>query len=127
MKIVRKALVALCVGAVLLQGVEAREDNVHRIAGEDRYETAALLSQEAYTSADTVLIASGETPFDALSGGPLSIQEEAPILLTERDALPESTRAELRRLNPKSIRILGGENTVSESVEKELADIGDTV
>ena len=44
-----------------------------------------------------------------------------PILLVRSDALPSATKAELNRLKPAEIVIIGGESVINESVRAELA------
>src|SRR5579883_2868025 len=51
---------------------------VTRLAGPSRFATAALAAETAYPSADTVLLANGLTPADALAGGYLAGNMAAP-------------------------------------------------
>lgn len=93
-----------------------------RIAGSDRYDTAARLSSRHYPGgAEEVYIASGQVFADAPSAAAAAAHVEAPLLLTQRDALPAATAAELRRLAPRSIVLVGGTPTVSVAVEQQLA------
>ncbi len=94
-----------------------------RIAGEDRYATAAAASQKSFTAtAAAVVLASGASPADALAGAPLagSVAGGAPVLLVKRDLLPSATLAEITRLKPKKVYILGGKGAVSEAVEAQV-------
>lgn len=93
-----------------------------RIAGVNRYQTAALVAQRGYPNgADTVYVAGGQRFPDALSAGAAAAHVGAPLLLTTGDALPRSTRAELERLAPSSIVLVGGTPSVSAAVETDLA------
>lgn len=95
---------------------------VIRAAGTSRYATAVAVAQEAFTpGAATVYIATGETFPDALAAGAVAGFEHSPILLTRRSVLPPETAAELRRLQPASIVVLGGTAAIATSVEQELA------
>ncbi|MGQ0616075.1 MAG: cell wall-binding repeat-containing protein [Acidimicrobiia bacterium] len=88
-----------------------------RIAGADRYATAVALSQVAYpSSAPAVVVASGETFADGLVAGPLAARLGGPVLLTARDALPDVVAAELRRLGPGAVIVMGGTSAVSPAV-----------
>lgn len=101
-------------------GLEALPKD-HRIAGDDRIQTAVQISQANFqTGADTVLLARADDFPDALAGAPLAYKYHAPILLTEVTTLPESVRQELKRLNPSKIILLGGTGAISTSVEAEL-------
>lgn len=95
-----------------------------RIGGSNRYHTAALISQAAYPDpgpVTTVFVATGTGFADALAGGPAAAHLDAPLLLTRPDSLPGETIAELNRLQPDTIVIVGGTAAVSTSVETALA------
>ena len=93
-----------------------------RLAGGDRYATAAALSQARFGSgASTVFIATGGSFPDALAGSPAAAAANGPILLTARDGLPGPTANELSRLRPSRIVILGGPGVVSDAVAGQLA------
>ncbi|SFS18646.1 Putative cell wall binding repeat 2 [Agrococcus baldri] len=95
-----------------------------RIAGQNRFETAALLSASGYPrGARQVYVASGELFPDALSAGAAAAHVRAPLLLTAAAALPAATRAELVRLAPTSIVLVGGLPSVSAAVEASLAEL----
>lgn len=95
---------------------------VQRITGADRYATSAQVSQQLYaTSTSEVWVSSGSAYADALSGGPAAGRANAPMLLSRSDALPASTRAELRRLQPSRIVLVGGESALSADVRQEIA------
>lgn len=93
-----------------------------RIAGDDRYATAAKLSHDGWPDgADTVLLATGENWPDALASAPLSHALDAPLLLTSQTSLPGSTAAELARLAPEQLIVLGGTGAVSPEVAAAAA------
>jgi putative cell wall-binding protein/peptidoglycan/xylan/chitin deacetylase (PgdA/CDA1 family) len=94
---------------------------VTRIAGADRYATAAAVSASAFPSgAALAFVATGENFPDALSAGAAATVMSAPVLLTQNTVLPASTRAELVRLAPARIIVLGSEAVVSRAVALEL-------
>lgn len=89
----------------------------HRLAGADRYQTAALVSASAYPEgADVAIIASGSSFADALSAAPLASHLNAPILLTQRDKMPNYTQAELARLEPSQVIVVGLTSVLSQSI-----------
>ena len=96
--------------------------SVSVIAGNNRYHTAALISQATYEQSEIAILAQGMNFPDALAAGPLAYALNAPILLTWTDRLAEETEAELLRLGVKKIIILGGNNAISEAVESNLKD-----
>ena len=109
-------------GLTAVPSVSAVEDvESVRIAGKDRFETAAKIAAEAFpTGSDTVLVASGRAYPDALAGAALGL----PLLLTERDELPAATTVALDDLDPDTVIILGGTAAVSEDVEDGIEGLG---
>lgn len=98
---------------------------VKRLAGKDRYETAVLISQETYPSgASTVIVANGQRGVvDALAASPLAHKLQGPILLTNGTTLTDETKAELKRLQPAQIVIVGGESSVSSSLIENRSEL----
>ena len=104
------------------------DDLVCRIAGPDRYATAAQVSQANFPDgAGIVFIATGLGFPDALAGGPVAAHVGAPLLLVSPTAVPSSTAAELTRLDPDQIVVLGGEGVVSAAVFNELDFYGSVI
>jgi subtilisin family serine protease len=102
-------------------GVVARPD-IARLAGEDRFGTAADIANGAFQPyPDRVLVATGENFPDALAGGAPGAQFGYPVLLVNQNAIPESTAAELERLRPDEIIVLGSPAAVSTTVESDLS------
>lgn len=108
-----------------LQSIETKSSRTvggnFRLSGNDRYETAAQISfQYGWEHDDTtaVFIASGANFPDALALG-TTFSGWGPVLLTERDRLPDATRTELARIRPCFVIVAGGTPSVSDAV---LAD-----
>lgn len=98
--------------------------SVVRVAGPGRAGTAAMASARTFDSGVPVVhVATGEAFADALAGGPAAAAAGGPMLLVERDRVPSATRAELERLAPGEIVVLGGTAAVSAAVEAELAGL----
>ena len=96
-----------------------------RIYGADRYKTAVEISKAFKSNlnkdVDTIVLASGEDYPDALCAGPLASSKNAAILLTNSKTLNEDTREYIKaNTNIKNIIIVGGERSISSSVENEL-------
>ncbi|USQ76697.1 cell wall-binding repeat-containing protein [Ornithinimicrobium cryptoxanthini] len=96
------------------------DGTVTRVAGPDRYGTAAAIAGAHAPGVAAVFIASGAEYADALAGAPLIAALDSPILLTRQASLPTATIAELERLNPAQIIVLGGDETISEAVRTAL-------
>lgn len=100
------------------------QDTYRRIGGKDRYLTAVELSKSKFSSAETVVIATGENFPDALSSAPLAAALRAPILLTKASLLPEAVVQEIQRLGASKAYIIGGTGVVSDSVKDRLVSLG---
>ena len=91
------------------------------IRGTHRYQTAQLVSQAMYPTAlpagAGVVVAPGETFQEALCGAPLAAAYGGPVLLTPGSGLENGTRAELQRLAPTSVFVIGLSSTVANAVQ----------
>jgi putative cell wall-binding protein len=98
------------------------EPGTKRLAGADRYATAAAIVQDSFPAGPVpvVFIATGEAFADALAGGPAADALGGPVLPVARAGLPAPIRAELTRLQPGRIVILGGSGAVSDAIAREL-------
>lgn len=94
-----------------------------RIAGPDRYATAARISDEYPSGVSVVYVASGLTFPDALAGAARAAYNDGPLLLTDPDYLPTATRDAMTRLRPSRVVVLGGTGAVSDSVAQALASL----
>ncbi|MCS5735403.1 cell wall-binding repeat-containing protein [Herbiconiux daphne] len=95
-----------------------------RIGGADRFEVSAAVSASVFApNTETVYVASGAVFPDALSGSAAAIRSGSPVLLVLNDRVPASVAAELRRLKPNRVVLLGGTATVSDTVMNDLKAI----
>ena len=103
-------------------GAKTVETDVARRAGSDRYGTAAAISKAVFDAdVPVVYIATGANYPDAIAGGPAAAAEGGPVLLVTRDTIPSATMAELQRLKPGRIVVLGGTSVISAGVASALA------
>ncbi len=93
-----------------------------RLAGPDRYATAAAVASDTFAAADTVVIARGDEYADALAGAPLARELDAPILLVRPTSLPDVTAAEISRLGATSVVVLGGAGAIADAVVEAIED-----
>ncbi|MGN6754693.1 MAG: cell wall-binding repeat-containing protein, partial [Intrasporangium sp.] len=101
---------------------------VARLAGADRYETAAAVSAQTYgAGAPVAYVATGADFPDALAGAAAAGSLGGPILLTRKTSLPDATATELRRLKPRKIVVLGSTGVISASLESTLRSYAGTV
>ena len=110
-------------GAVSTDVSNALFDHGHvtRVAGADRYETAARAAEEAFPGgANVAVLASGEAFPDSLAAAPLAAFHDAPVLLTGADATPASTLGELTRLGVGDVLVMGGADAIGNAVTNAL-------
>lgn len=125
--------IIVAVGALLVAPVASpayAASSADRVAGADRYGTAAAASRAAFADpsrVDTVFIAAGSTYPDSLSAGPIAAHQNAPVLLTHHNGLPWATTAEIRRLAPEKIVIIGGSGAVPTKVGSQLKKLAPDV
>ncbi|MGY3715162.1 cell wall-binding repeat-containing protein [Sutcliffiella cohnii] len=112
-------------GAISADVVKQLGDvEVERLAGKNRYETAALIANEvAPEGSDTVVVVNGTNFPDALSVASYAGANGLPILLTRTNALPTETSEVIEELGAASTLVIGGEVAVSESVASDLPNV----
>lgn len=97
-----------------------------RVAGTNRVLTA-IQTAKHWPSADHVVVASEGDWHGALSAGPYAAAKNAPLLLTNSKTLNAEVAAEIRRLKPKGITLVGGPAAVGGQVEQALRGIAPVV
>jgi putative cell wall-binding protein/spore germination protein YaaH len=102
----------------------AYSPKVTRVAGPDRYATAAAISGATYApDAPVAFVATGGDFPDALAGAPAAARQAGPLLLVRSTTIPAATLAELRRLKPRRIVVLGGSAAIGDGVLRQLRDV----
>ncbi|MWV58039.1 cell wall-binding repeat-containing protein [Rathayibacter sp. VKM Ac-2754] len=91
-----------------------------RVAGTDRYGTSVATTQAFEPGVPVLYIASGAKWADALSAGPAAAVRGGALLLTDPDRLTDAVSAEIRRLAPKKVIVVGSELTVSGPVYQQI-------
>ena len=107
-------------------GIAQYRPSVDRVAGADRYATAALLAREV-EAGGRVLVASGVDYPDALAAAAKAGHTDGAVLLTRPTILPGATREALLRLQPSQIVVAGGPAAVSEDVVGDLRTFSPSV
>lgn len=114
--------VSFCSAPAVSTPPPAQPQNVSRLAGSDRYATAALISRASFgAGAPVAFVATGVNFPDALAGAAAAAYLRGPVLLTAPGALPAATAAELARLRPARIVVLGSTSVVSDAVARALS------
>ncbi|MBN9195516.1 MAG: cell wall-binding repeat-containing protein [Microbacterium sp.] len=101
-------------------------DGLTRVSGASRIETAIAASERYSPGVPAVFVATATNFPDALSAASASAFVGGPLLLTARDTLPASVLAEVQRLTPEHIYVVGGTGAVSDDVLEGLATVAPT-
>ncbi len=111
----------------VVDGLEGQGfDDITRIAGNDRFSTAAQVARTAFDQADAAYIATGGNFADALGGGAAAAHLDVPLLLTRPDYVPAVVRQALGELGVSHTTVLGGEAAIGGDVQTDLdADLPD--
>lgn len=97
-----------------------KSEKIQRLSGDNRYETSVEVSEKNFKSVDTVVLASGQNIADALVASSYADIEEAPILLTNKNSISDEVLDEIERLKADKVVIVGGQSSISSSVESRL-------
>ncbi|MCL4553768.1 MAG: cell wall-binding repeat-containing protein [Actinobacteria bacterium] len=113
--------------AVSATGRAAGSVTVERIAGDDRFSTAAQIATRVGVPADgRVFVVSGANFPDALSVGSYAGALGAPILLADRGVIPTETLSLLTANNTaiQRIEVIGGTGAIGPEIEAQLRTFG---
>ena len=94
---------------------------ITRISGKDRFETSVKIAEEL-GEVFGVVVANGQGYADALSIAPIASSLEMPILLTNKDQVPNSVRNYVESNSIEFSYIIGGEQAVSKKTAQFFPD-----
>lgn len=105
-----------------LKAVAANGVTTTRLYGTDRIGTAVAVSTAGWTTSNTASLAPSADVnlVDALAVAPLA-GKLSPILLTQKDTLNLTTKAELQRLGVTKVYVVGA---ISQTVVNQLNSMG---
>lgn len=92
---------------------------VTRVWGNSLYDTSSKIAAN-WSSAPTVFLATGQRFEDAMSLAAVAAGRRAPMLLTAQSAVPATTLASLKRLNPTRVYLAGGPLAISAEAEAQV-------
>jgi putative cell wall-binding protein len=104
-----------------------------RLAGDGREATAAAASQAVeqlkadatFETRDYAFVVNGRVFADAVTAGQMAAYYGIPVLVTNLEGpLHPATRAELQRLAPEQVYVVGGTAAVSEPVVDDIRELG---
>lgn len=95
-----------------------------RRSGADHFETAVAVSKVTHPKgAKTVYLATGSGFADALAAAPAAAKDGAALLLTSKSRMPAATAAELKRLAPERVYIVGGPAALDRGTEARIKSV----
>lgn len=95
---------------------------VRHLSGDDRYQTLLMLAAEK-SKINEVIITSGIKYIDALTVGTYAINNNTVVLVTKGDKLDSDIKMFVEKSKVKKAVIVGGEQTISSNLEKELNEL----
>ncbi|WP_210367172.1 N,N-dimethylformamidase beta subunit family domain-containing protein [Bacillus sp. REN3] len=108
-------------GYAAIDQAEAAE----RLDGKDRFEVAVKVSEKGWPNgSETVILANYLAFADALAATPYAYWKNAPVLLTQPGVLTEATKAEIQRLKPAEVILIGGEGSLNPSLIVQIKQAG---
>lgn len=113
----------LAVSRKVAEAVQAITGEVERIGGADRFETAALVAKKVVSlvgRTGKAVIVTGSDFADSLAISPYAASKAYPILLVQKDRVPEVISAVIKELGISQVYIAGGEAAVSKKVQSDL-------
>lgn len=107
-----------------LKELETKGFCVDRIGGLDRYETSAMLAKELLKlkgkKPEEIILVSSENYADALSISAYATKKGVPVLLVGKDIISKDSENILKMIGDAKIHIIGGEKSISKSLENYL-------
>lgn len=97
-----------------------------RLAGATAIDTMAAITAEGWDagSCKTVVLASADGYWDALTASALAGAYGCPVLITNGSELSSVTAAEIKRLGAETVLVCGGEFSVSDEVKAAVEALG---
>ena len=93
---------------------------VERFEGTTGEEVSTTVARRVWPDTDTVVLARTDEFADALSAAPITALLDAPLLLTDRDAMPRLVWEQIEHFAPRRAVLMGGTAAISEDVVAEL-------
>lgn len=93
--------------------------DIIRLAGDDRYDTSVKIA-ENIGAADKLVLATGEDYPDALSTSSIASKMRIPILLTQKDRLPDKVKQYIDGKKITQTYVIGGTGVINESIKASV-------
>ncbi|MDD2233559.1 MAG: N-acetylmuramoyl-L-alanine amidase [Desulfitobacteriaceae bacterium] len=125
-RLLKKILLLIITAFLLMSGIPLISNAsplaypTERLSGQDRVETALSIAQKGWNSAQTVILCEYSDYPDSIASTPFAASLDAPLLLTQGDSIDSRVVAELKRLKPQKVILLGGTGCLKPAIEKQL-------
>ncbi len=100
---------------------------VQRFGGADRYATAITMSRTFAPGVGVLYVARGSDYPDALSAAPAAAAAGGALLLVTTTEIPAAVKAEIERLKPKKIIVVGSTGSINAAVYTQLAKLTQSI
>lgn len=105
------------VSKTIEQQLRAKSYTTRRIKGNSRIDTAVNIATDYYqvNPVEEVFIVEYNSLVDALAIGPVAARDGIPVLITQKDQVPEEVQRFLETNKVEKATIIGGENAISQT------------
>jgi len=116
---------AAAVSDAVVAGIRRIVPDVVRVAGADRYATSRAVVASAFSTADNVIIASGDNYPDAVATSGAAVASHGAVLLVPagQTSVDPATRAMVATLKVKSLRVAGGTTAMPAGIYNALSEL----
>jgi N-acetylmuramoyl-L-alanine amidase len=108
-------------GPIAVNDAILSELNAERIAGENRYDTSAMILNTFYQIQPHLYFATGAEFADALAGSALAAKNESGVALVRPNAIPEELQDSFKNYQFSKTFVLGGTKAIQQETAEELA------
>lgn len=95
-----------------------------RIFGQDQLDTMRSIAQTGWSSSSTVVVATQNTYWDALTASALAGIHDCPILLTSSSSLSTQTKSIISQLGATTAYVVGGPIAIASAVDEQIKNTG---
>lgn len=98
--------------------------SVVRLSGGSRFDTSQAIVRSTADGSPVAILANGYGYADALAASGLAGAYDAPLLLTDKDYIPDSVMVHLVAMGVTDVKLVGGTSVISSTVAESLSLAG---
>lgn len=106
----------------IIDTLEEYDIKCTRLSGKNRYETAIKIAEELGAGSNEIAVANANSYAEALSISSIAAAKEMPIILVDKDNIPDCVSNYIGSKTIDKSYILGGTDLISNGVETRLPD-----